>query len=258
MFYLGSSRCAMLICFQSRVWFWSELTLSLVFRFLSAGKLLLIPVSNLVAPSSTGTLFEQQNSIGPARSRFARTGDQCGLSVFFISHEARARGLVELVAQIVEGAGFELLRTIDLDECRAGTYSVNGTPPAAVLVAFDVVPSRVEDGIRALFPDLDNGHIHEAELRCRELIEAQAPPMRDSALMHSTRNSAEAWRVIRHVLPHSEQALRKTIESRKSAMVTHFEVVRDLTRRGTRSKVELIRYGERLAVENQAGVPPKR
>jgi serine/threonine protein kinase len=49
--------------------------------------------------------------------------------------------------------------------------------------------------------------------------------------------------------PDEEQALRQTIESRRSAFATDFDVVRNLTRTGVRAKIELIRYRGGLAVK---------
>jgi hypothetical protein len=51
------------------------------------------------------------------------------------------------------------------------------------------------------------------------------------------------------IVPDEESSLRETIKDREAAFATRFEVVRDLTRTGLRSKIEVIRYGGGRAVK---------
>ena len=170
-------------------------------------------------------------------------------TIFFIAAESRTLGLDQAARQIVEATGFELFQTIDLNEKKSVGYQVNDAPPMSMLVAFDVLPAPVKNPARKRFCGLDNGRVLEVERRSREFIESQLPANRRFELVRGTRNDQEAWQAIRQVAPATEEALRKTITQRMSAMKSEFEVVRDLTRMGARSKIELIRYGDRLAVK---------
>jgi hypothetical protein len=197
------------------------------------------------------------------RADAKRPIEEPGMVVFFVRQAVRTNGLEADVARIIETTGFELLKTFDLDEeqlavaaqtMRGGNWGpgacpVSGGPPVSIIICHDVLPTSVPDNVRRLYPHLDNGHILDAKLRCRELIQDRLPRDRRFNPVHSTDDSGHAWEVIRMFAAEDEQALRDTVELRKAAMVTHFEVVRDLTRLANRSKIEVIRYGGGLAVK---------
>jgi predicted Ser/Thr protein kinase len=185
------------------------------------------------------------------------------MAVFFVRRAVVDNGLRKEICRIIESAGFEVLQSIDLegDQIDAaaslarggnwgpGAFHVSGGPPAQLLIAFDVLPAPVRKEHLVKYPHLDNGHILEAKLRCREFIAARLPPRRRFNPVHSTDASADAWDVIQTFAPEEEAPLRETIKSRKAGFVTSFEVIRDLTRTGLRSKIELINYGGEIAVK---------
>jgi hypothetical protein len=193
----------------------------------------------------------------------ARPLEEPGMAVFFVRRAVFDNGLQEETCRIIESAGFEVLRSIDLESDQIdaaaglarggnwgpGAFHVSGGPPAQLLIAFDVLPAPVRTEHLFKYPHLDNAHILEAKLRCREFISARMPPRRRFNPVHSTDASADAWDVIRTFAPDDEEPLRETIKSRKAGFVTNYEVVRDLTRTGLRSKIELINYGGRVAVK---------
>ena len=193
----------------------------------------------------------------------ARPAEEPGMAVFFVRSAVFDAGIGDDVRRIIESAGFEVLRTIDLegDQIGAaadlarggnwgpGAFCVGGGGPRQLLIAFDVMPAPVRKEHLVKYPHLDNAHILEAKLRCREFISARMPPRRRFNPVHSTDASADAWDVIRTFAPDDEAPLRKTIDSRKAGFVTSYEVIRDLTRTGLRSKIELISYGGGVAVK---------
>lgn len=179
----------------------------------------------------------------------SQTHEDLGMAVFFLARASETHGLAEDLRRIIEGSGFEVLRAVDLKEGEAADWPVDGSPPARMLIAYDVLPGRVEDGMRQLFPELDNGHIHLAVLTCRAFVPYRVPAGQRFEPVRPSQNSREAWAILRQLSPGLEQELRETIASIRSAMVTDFEVVRDLTRSGGRAKIELIRYGDGLAVK---------
>lgn len=186
-----------------------------------------------------------------------------GMAAFFVRHEVMARGIEGEVAQIIESSGFELLKVIDLDEEQSaasagaarggnwgpGAFPVSGGRPARIIIAFDVDPAPVTDEMRRKYPYLDNAHILEAKLRCREFIETRMPPNRRFNPLHSTDDSRDAWRILRMFAKVDERALHDILESRKAGFSTHFEVIQSLTRTGLRAKIEVIRYADGLAVK---------
>jgi hypothetical protein len=186
-----------------------------------------------------------------------------GLAVFFIRRAVFASGVEAEMSRIIDSCGFEVLKAIDLEdgEIDAATritrgadwgpdgFTVDGGPPVRLLIAFDVKPTPVTEVQRQKYPHLDNGHILDAQLRCREVIAESMPPDREFDPIHTTVTSAQALDVVRMIVPDEEPSLRETIKDREAAFATRFEVVRDLTRTGLRSKIEQIRYGGGLAVK---------
>jgi predicted Ser/Thr protein kinase len=189
--------------------------------------------------------------------------EEPGMVAFFVRREGAATGLQSDIASTIEACGFELLQTIDLNDeeiemaARAarganwggGALPVNGGPPVSIIVAYDVFPSPVTDDVRERYPFLDNGRTLVAKLMCRQLIRDRLPANRRFNPVHSTDDSVEAWRVVRMFAAKDEPALRELTESRKAAMATEYEVVKTLTRKAARAKVELIRYKGGLAVK---------
>jgi hypothetical protein len=186
-----------------------------------------------------------------------------GLAVFFIRRAVFDSGIETEIWRIIDSCGFEVLRSIDLDDEQTkavatatrggnwgpGAFTVDGGPPMRLLVAFDVKPTRLTNEQRQRYPHLENGHILEAKLKCREFISEKMPLNGRFDPVHSTDTSAQAWDVVRMIVPDEESSLRETIKDREAAFATRFEVVRDLTRTGLRSKIEVIRYGGGRAVK---------
>lgn len=197
------------------------------------------------------------------RSLANQAPEEPGMVAFFVRREVVATGLQSDIASTIEACGFELLQTIALDDEQSaiaarearganwggGALPVNGGPPVGIIFAYDVFPSPVSDDVRERYPFLDNGRTLVAKLMCRQLIRDRMPPNRRFNPVHSTDDSVEAWRIVRMFAAKDEPALRELTESRKAAMATDFEVVKTLTRKAARAKVELIRYKGGLAVK---------
>jgi hypothetical protein len=189
--------------------------------------------------------------------------EEPGMVAFFVRREVVARGLQSDIASTIEACGFEVLQAIDLDDEQmdmaakaarganwgGGALPVNGGPPVSIIFAYDVFPSPVTDDVRERYPFLDNGRALVAKLMCRQLIRDRMPAKERFNPVHSTDDSIEAWRVVRMFTPENEPKLRELTESRKAAIATEYEVVKMLTRKAARAKVELIRYKGGLAVK---------
>ena len=179
----------------------------------------------------------------------SQTHEDLGTAVFFLAGATETRGLGHDVRRIIEGNGFEVLKDIDLRERAGIDWPVDRAPPARMLITFDVLPAVVQDGMRQAFPDLDNAHTRRAAISCREFVRYRMAAGRDFEPMWPSQNSTEAWAIIRQVSPDLEEGLRQQIARIRAAMVTDFEVVRELTRGAPRAKIEVIRYGDGLAVK---------
>ena len=177
------------------------------------------------------------------------TREDFGLAVFFIALAARTHGIEDELTGLIEYTGFQLLKVVDLAESATADWTVNGEPSVRMVIGFDVIPARVTNEMRRSYPNLDNGHIYEAALTCREFVPYRVLKGQPFEPVRPTENSKEAWGAIRQLLPGAEQEIRQTIASTRSAMVSDFEVVRELTRGGKRAKIELIRYAGGVAVK---------
>lgn len=189
--------------------------------------------------------------------------EEPGVVAFFVRSQVFASGMQDDVTSMLQACGFELLKTIDLDAEQAevatrasrganwgpGGFPVGGGTPVRIIIAFDLLPTPVEEQLRANYPYLDNGRVLRAKQFCRGLVKDRLPRSRQFNPLHSTDDSRDAWRIVRLFAAEEESAFRKVIQDRKAAFTTHHEVVRDLTRIGVRAKIELIRYRSELAVK---------
>jgi hypothetical protein len=193
----------------------------------------------------------------------SRACEQPGLAAFFVRRETVITGMLEQAAATVESCGFELLKTIHLNSEQTevaarlarganwgpGALPVNGGPPVQMIIAFDVLPAPVTDSERDRYPFLDNQRTLHAKLKCRELIKERLPRQHWFNPLHGTDDSGEAWEFIRMFAPEEEPGLRSLMESRRTEFATNYDVIRNLSRRANRAKVELITYGDRRAVK---------
>jgi len=191
------------------------------------------------------------------KSAVRRLDEEPGLALFFWTGELLGKSAKGRVALALETCGFEILETMDLDARRIsaasgdplGRNSPSNDALATMFVGFDLMAIRPSPELLERRPSLDNDRIMEAEAEGRKVVRNGLCSNAGSESLRSTDNSSQAWELIRLLAPDREAQLRSAIARRKAEFATRFEVVRDLTRRGRRSKVELIRYGAGLAVK---------
>lgn len=186
-----------------------------------------------------------------------------GVTVFYVREQVMRAGLYDTLLAMLTQCGFDILETIDLDEAQsqeaargsrggnwgAGAYPVGGGLPVKLLVANDLITMPVPVHLRALYPFLDNYRIIRAKQFARGMVRDRLPPDQWFNPVHSTDQSWEAWHTVRQFAPDEEERLRAMVRKQRADFVTHEEVVRDLSRTGARSKIELIRHGSGLAVK---------
>ena len=184
------------------------------------------------------------------------------LAVFFIRERAVAAGLGGHLAALLDARGFDVLETIVLEgDARAaiaaavrggnwgrGPWPVSGGPPAEVLIALDTIPVPPAPDARRRHPALDNGRVLAVKEEARNRVNAELPAALRYNPLHATDSSADAWRIVRLLLPGREAALREAVAESMRRVATPEEVLADLTRFGNRAKVEVIRYRDGLAV----------
>jgi hypothetical protein len=189
--------------------------------------------------------------------------DAPGFTVFFLRQRAIETGHAPFIADLIECKGFEILASLSLEGGRRdevartvrggnwgqGPWPVSGGEPGIVLVAFDVIPLAVGAAERARYPKLDNARILHVKEAVRGLINDELLPHLRYNPIHSTDNSRAAWHVVNDLLADQKPMLRDAIRRRRDALATREEVLADLTQYGNRARVELIRWGDVLAVK---------
>jgi hypothetical protein len=192
---------------------------------------------------------------------FNHDGEAPGLAVFFIREEPLRSGLLPEILETLTEKGCEPLRVIELDESqreraarsfRGGnwgriTYPASGGRPACIVVAYDLLPRPISDKYRDTYPACDNQKVVTAKKVARNLINSRLPADQRYNGVHSTDNCRQAWAAVRILLPGEERALRAEIEQRRRDFATAGGL-RELTRIGCRSKVELIDWNGTPAV----------
>ena len=191
----------------------------------------------------------------------AEAPEQPGIAAFFLRQRAVQAGFKDIILESLQDNGFEALLVIDLEPAQgleaatafrggdwgAGPYKVSGGPPAVLAVTVDLLPLPPGEKQLAMHPSCDNAKIIKAKLAARDIISNRLPPAERYNALHSTDNSAQAWRVVRLLLPGQEQALRAKADQMRHDFATE-GAIKDLSRHGRRAKVELIEFDGDLAV----------
>jgi len=178
-----------------------------------------------------------------------------GLTVFFIRARAVEAGFGPRILECLRENGFEELMVVELDpdladraakEFRGGNwgrgpYRVSGGAPAMVCVALDLLPVAIDEAHRSNFPDADNRRITDAKYATRDLVNEGVAKAEHYNPVHSTDNSFQAWRVVRAIVPNYEKDLHEKVEALRRDFATNAPV-RDMTKHGRRSKVELVEF----------------
>lgn len=187
--------------------------------------------------------------------------DEPGLTLFFLRQRAIEAGFQSRILDCLRQNGFDPLLVFELDAARAeaaskefrggnwgrGPYRVSGGRPAAICVALDLLPVKVDARHRGQFPDCDNRRIVDAKYAARDLVNDGVAKADHYNPVHSTDNTRQTWRAVRVIVPDQEAGLRAKIEELRSEFETG-GAVRNLTKHGRRAKVELIHFEGGLAI----------
>jgi predicted Ser/Thr protein kinase len=113
--------------------------------------------------------------------------------------------------------------------------------------ALDLLPVLPGSQQWAVPATCDNLKILKAEAAARSRIAKSASGPETCDALTSTKNSTDAWALVRAHFPDREQALRTQVEQMRRDFATE-GAIKDLSRHGRRAKVELIEFEGRLAV----------
>ncbi len=185
-----------------------------------------------------------------------------GLAVFFIRERALELGLEDEIVRRLRTEGFQVLRRRRLDAAAAervrmrvrggnwerGPWPVSGGGPAVAIVALDLLPLEPDAEQRRRSPMLDNARAL-VKASIREAVNEGLPASERCNMLHSSDNHVEAVRYLETALPDEVEAVRAEVAAMRERFRTREPVRATLTRLGRRAKVEVIEYGDGLAVK---------
>ena len=185
-----------------------------------------------------------------------------GLTVFLIRQKAVEEGLKDKIVSMIKARGFEVLATKDCAGAEReelardtrggnwgeGPFGSSGGPPACAVATLDVLPRQVEPTLAENHPLLENGRIVEAKTVIRDLLNEGRKPQETYNALHSTDSHGQGWRMIRAVFPDRVEHIKAIVAQRLAQFNRHGKGIIDMTRYGNRARVEVIRWGDGLAV----------
>ena len=194
-----------------------------------------------------------------------------GLVTFILRKEAMRRGGLDKLVPMLESSGFTTLKIKVLADAELrqvasnirggnwgrGPWAVSGGPPAAVVVAYDPQPQPLSRKQRKKFPLATNARVLEKG-RIRDAFNEGLPVEQHCNALHSSDNGREAWEYVALAMPEAEAEIRRRLVSWQVASPGDAPVLRDLTKFGRRTKIELIEFQGRLAVRKSFKVGCER
>ena len=184
-----------------------------------------------------------------------------GLTVFVIRKRAIEQGHFQLISDMIEEAGFNILfnKKLSKEEIRVaranlrggnwsrGPWMTSGGNPATIIVAYDLIPIKPSVEEKNKFHHLSNSRILIKQ-EIRYFINNFLKPSEKYNAIHSSDNNDEAREYIKILAPESEEDILDSILNLKKEFHHNFKVIKDLSGNSKRAKVELIRYKGKLAV----------
>lgn len=199
-----------------------------------------------------------------ARRFFAGDEEGCpkGLAAFFVDVRAMEDGFGERILELIRARGFEPLLVRDLDarerallhaRAASGTWdrdpnAAPGGPPARLVVGLDVMPTVPSERHARIYPQLDNGRVLTARVVIRRLVDRERGGETRYEAVHTTDTARQAWSVVRLVAPQEAERIARTVRDRTAAFAATEPALAQLTRHGNRARVELVRFGDGIAV----------
>ena len=188
--------------------------------------------------------------------------DRRGLVMFIIRQRAIELGLQDTILRILEARGFHILATKELDEQQShqigqrlrggnwgpGPWPTSGGLPKTVVATCDVIPLPVKEPMRSEQPQVDNARVVSVKLALRKFLNRDLPTDEHANLLHSSDNDHHAWEYVRSTMPEQEAVLADLIRRQHAQFSSRGTVKRDLTRYGSRARIELIEFNGSPAI----------
>ncbi|MDG2323193.1 MAG: hypothetical protein P8M08_06725 [Akkermansiaceae bacterium] len=131
---------------------------------------------------------------------------------------------------------------------RKGPYPKSGGGPAVAVIAFDYHPKPTSDEHRQHHPYVTNDRVF-IKNRVRSELNQRLPRGERTNCIHAADDEIETLENLDAIDSAWKKDVQEAVRQRREAYATTEEVVRRLESSETRSKVEVIRWGDGLAVK---------
>ena len=179
-----------------------------------------------------------------------------GLTIFFIPTAIVNYLPQTIIYKFLSEQGFLILNThfISIQNVEKISHKCEFFPALTVndsgiiMIGFDVEPMPTNLQEKLEFPCLDNARY----LLVQKIYRYYKIPLKlkDKSLIYITKNSIEAQKTIKILLPQAQEKLKDTIAQLRSLWSTSYPVIKRLSLgKQRRAKVELIEYQGQLAVK---------
>jgi len=181
-----------------------------------------------------------------------------GLAVFIVRKTGTEMGVEQKVVDELKHVGFDILCTKQLTQeeaeqtgrvTRGGNWDIGlgkerGGPPSFIIVCYDLFPAPVPKEKQKLYPGVTNGRV----LRKHKIrINVTKHPKMN--ILHSSDNPEEAWHYVEVFTPECMDEIRLKITELEAWSKTDEQIIKVLSKRGRRAKVELIDFNGEMAVK---------
>jgi len=177
-----------------------------------------------------------------------------GFTIFII----REKGVPFLheIKTILQDDGFDLLYgkeiTVKVRESAShkirggnwnrGPWPASGGGMAYIIAAYDLNPIDVDKSLKEKHPGITNARIPKTKIKIRNLINVSLEKKEWCNVLHSTDNPTDALEYASLLIPEKIKLIESKIIKLNKAFETPFPVIKNLSRKSRRAKVELVSY----------------
>ncbi|WP_452220368.1 hypothetical protein [Lacinutrix salivirga] len=186
-----------------------------------------------------------------------------GLSVFLLRDLANTNNNIKKIIKYFDEYGFDLIfhslipekflenaqKNIRGGKWDKGDFKINAGKPVYYFIIFDELSIRPKGKYKTLYPNLENVKATKLKIALRNSINKESDKSLNA--LHSSDDFFESVFYLKQ-LGFSEKHIKYLnleLFNKKKQIETNYVVVKDLSRHGSRAKVELIKYKNSLAVK---------
>jgi len=183
-----------------------------------------------------------------------------GFNIFII----REKGIpfLQYIKTLLQDDGFDLLyekeipvkvRKSAAHKIRGGNWSrgpwaTSGGEMAYVIATYDLHPVDVDESLMEKHPGITNARVPKTKIKIRNQINSLLEKKEWCNVIHSTDNPTNALEYSSLLIPEKIKSIESKIIKLYKSFETPFPVIKNLSRKSRRAKVELVSYNSSEAI----------